>query len=63
MTSEKIYPLLDTIETPFELRKLPEESLPQVAEELREFLIDCISGVGGHFASGLGSVELTVALH
>ena len=63
MTSEKIYPLLDTIATPFELRKLPEESLPQVAEELREFLIDCISGVGGHFASGLGSVELTVALH
>jgi 1-deoxy-D-xylulose-5-phosphate synthase len=63
MTSEKSYPLLDTIVSPFELRKLSEESLPQVAEEVREFLIDCISGVGGHFASGLGSVELTVALH
>ena len=63
MTSEKIYPLLDTIASPLDLRKLSEESLPQIAEEVREFLIDCISGVGGHFASGLGSVELTVALH
>jgi 1-deoxy-D-xylulose-5-phosphate synthase len=63
MTSENSYPLLDTIASPFELRKLPEESLLQVAEEVREFLIDCVSGVGGHFASGLGSVELTVALH
>jgi 1-deoxy-D-xylulose-5-phosphate synthase len=63
MTTEKSYPLLDTIVSPLELRKLSEESLPQVAEEVREFLIDCISGVGGHFASGLGSVELTVALH
>jgi len=57
------YPLLDQIETPAELRKLTPQQLPQLAEELRHFLIESISTSGGHFAAGLGVVELTVALH
>lgn len=57
------YPLLQSINTPADLRKLPEKSLPQVCKELREFIIDSLANNPGHFASSLGSVELTVALH
>ena len=57
------YPLLQGINTPADLRMLSAEQLPQVARELREFLIDSVSQSGGHFAAGLGAVELTVALH
>ncbi|RLA03670.1 MAG: 1-deoxy-D-xylulose-5-phosphate synthase, partial [Gammaproteobacteria bacterium] len=57
------YPLLDLVETPAELHQLSPQQLPQLAEELREFLIESISTSGGHFAAGLGVVELTVALH
>ena len=57
------YPLLDQIITPAELRKLDQEELPQVADELREYLLQAISKSGGHFSAGLGCVELTVALH
>ena len=57
------YPLLDTIDSPKELRALPEEALPQLCEELRGYLLEVISEVGGHFSSSLGVVELTVALH
>jgi len=57
------YPLLDTIEEPEQLRALEDTQLPAVADELRDFLIASISGSGGHFAAGLGVVELTVALH
>lgn len=56
-------PLLDTIDLPQDLRCLPKEQLPRVAEELRTFLLESVGKTGGHFASNLGAVELTVALH
>jgi 1-deoxy-D-xylulose-5-phosphate synthase len=57
------YPLLDSINAPADLRKLPASKLVKLAEELREFLIQSVSTRGGHFAAGLGTVELTIALH
>ena len=57
------YRFLNSIETPEDLRKLPETELRHVSDEVREFLIDTITRVGGHFGAGLGTVELTVALH
>jgi 1-deoxy-D-xylulose-5-phosphate synthase len=57
------YPLLDSIKLPEDLRRLPLAKLPLLAEELRQFLIQSVSTRGGHFAAGLGAVELTVALH
>jgi 1-deoxy-D-xylulose-5-phosphate synthase len=57
------YPLLAGIGTPGDLRKLPAGKLPAITKELREFLIQTVSTRGGHFAAGLGTVELTVALH
>jgi len=59
----KTYNLLDGIKLPKDLRKLDESKLKQVADELRDFLIESVSNSGGHFGSGLGTVELTVALH
>ncbi len=56
-------PLLDSIETPMDLRRLDEDALPEVAEQLREYLLYCVGQTGGHFGAGLGVVELTVALH
>ncbi len=56
-------PLLDAIRTPEDLRALPKEQLPALAEELRAEVIDAASRTGGHFGGGLGVVELTVALH
>ncbi len=56
-------PLLDRIDVPADLRKLPESDLRQLADELRGELIDAVSITGGHFGAGLGVVELTVALH
>jgi 1-deoxy-D-xylulose-5-phosphate synthase len=56
-------PLLNTIESPADLRKLSAAKLPALAQELREFLIQSVSTRGGHFAAGLGTVELTIALH
>lgn len=56
-------PLLDTIKTPEDLRKLPESELRQVADELRLETIDAVSVTGGHLGAGLGVIELTVALH
>ena len=56
-------PLLDMIDTPQDLRRLEKKQLPQVAAELREFLLDSVGKTGGHFASNLGAVELTVVLH
>jgi 1-deoxy-D-xylulose-5-phosphate synthase len=56
-------PLLDQIDVPADLRKLPEEDLRQLADELRAELIDAVSITGGHFGASLGVVELTVALH
>ena len=57
------YPLLAAIGSPADLRKLPAGELAQLAAELRQYLIDTVSQMGGHFAAGLGTVELTVALH
>jgi len=56
-------PLLDTIQSPVDLRLLDEKQLPQVADELRAFLLYTVGQTGGHFGAGLGVVELTVALH
>lgn len=55
--------LLQTIQYPEDLRKLPKDKLPQVANELRQYIIDTVSIYGGHFGASLGVVELTVALH
>src|SRR5437868_9214059 len=63
MTGARPTPLLDTIRTPDDLRRLPEDRLHQVAEELRAETIDAVSVTGGHLGAGLGVVELTVALH
>ncbi|RUO39164.1 1-deoxy-D-xylulose-5-phosphate synthase [Pseudidiomarina aestuarii] len=57
------YPLLDAIDVPADLRELSERQLPQVCAEVREFLLNSVSRSSGHLASGLGTVELTVALH
>ncbi|QLG87210.1 1-deoxy-D-xylulose-5-phosphate synthase [Chitinibacter bivalviorum] len=57
------YPLLDTISCPIDLRKVERKDLSQVAQDVRQFLLDSVSQTGGHFASNLGAVELTVALH
>ena len=57
------YPLLSKINSPADLRALPATQLNDVATELRQYLIDTVSQMGGHFAAGLGTVELTVALH
>ncbi len=57
------YPLLSLIETPADLRKLSKANLVPIAKELREFLTHTVSISGGHFSAGLGTVELTVALH
>ncbi len=54
---------LQNIDTPEDLRKLPESALRDVADEVRECLVDTITKVGGHLGAGLGTVELTVALH
>ncbi|HEV7165035.1 MAG TPA: 1-deoxy-D-xylulose-5-phosphate synthase [Gammaproteobacteria bacterium] len=63
MTTATEFPLLSGIDSPADLRALPETDLKQVADELRAYLIKTVSGVGGHFAAGLGVVELTLALH
>ena len=57
------FPLLSAIGCPADLRQLNEDQLPQVADELRRFLIESVASSGGHFGAGLGCVELTVALH
>lgn len=63
MTAKSKTPLLDTISTPADLRRLAESDLAQVANELRIETIDAVSVTGGHLGAGLGVVELTVALH
>ncbi len=56
-------PLLDQVPTPDKLRELPPEALPELALELREYLLWCTGQTGGHFGAGLGVIELTIALH
>ncbi len=56
-------PLLDIVDMPEQLRQLSRKQLPQLATELREFLVESVSQTGGHLSSNLGVVELTIALH
>ena len=57
------YPLLDTIHMPEQLRLLARKQLPELAQELRAFLVESVSQTGGHLSSNLGVIELTIALH
>eukprot|EP01137_Pigoraptor_chileana_P014020 Opistho-2@68177 len=57
------YPLLETIHSPAELRRLPRAQLKPLADEVRQCVLDNVSKTGGHLSSNLGTVELTVALH
>ena len=59
----KATPLLDGIDLPSDLKKLAPAQLPQVCEEMRKVIMDTVSVTGGHLGSGMGVVELTVALH
>ncbi|MFN3841828.1 MAG: 1-deoxy-D-xylulose-5-phosphate synthase [Rehaibacterium terrae] len=63
MIDPQRYPRLSRIAVPADLRQFPEEELPAIADELRAYLIETVSQVGGHFGAGLGVIELTVALH
>ena len=63
MTSRPDTPLLDTVDIPADIRKLAPAQLRQLADELRTEMIDAVGSTGGHLGSGLGVVELTVALH
>ncbi|MDH3537033.1 MAG: 1-deoxy-D-xylulose-5-phosphate synthase, partial [Gammaproteobacteria bacterium] len=57
------YPILAQIDSPDDLRGLEENQLPELAQEIRDFLLQSLARTGGHLASGLGSVEITIALH
>ena len=57
------FPLLDGVNSPADLKKLDRSQLPQLADELRAFFLESVSQTGGHFASNLGTIELTIALH
>src|SRR5690606_20313454 len=61
--SRPITPLLDQINGGADLRQLDRRQVPQLAHELREFLLYIVGPSGGHFGAGLGVVELTIALH
>ena len=63
MTSRPQTPLLDTVDIPADLRQLDRSQLRQLADELRAEMIDAVGSTGGHLGSGLGVVELTVAVH
>lgn len=63
MANSNSFPLLEIIDSPADLRRLAEGQLPQLADELRGCLVQSVAATGGHFAAGLGTVELTVALH
>ncbi|HEY4372963.1 MAG TPA: 1-deoxy-D-xylulose-5-phosphate synthase [Burkholderiales bacterium] len=58
-----MYELLNTINSPADLRKLPRKDLSQLAKELRDYVLESVSQTGGHLSSNLGTVELTIALH
>src|SRR5882724_11754810 len=63
MIDSQRYPRLARIDSPADLRTFAESELPEIARELREYLIESVAGTGGHFGAGLGVVELTIALH
>ena len=58
-----IHPLLEAIDDPADLRRLPRADLPQLARELRAFVLNTVAQTGGHLSSNLGTIELTIALH
>ena len=60
---KNFYPLLESVNDPADLRRLPRAQLPTLAAELRAYVLDSVSETGGHLSSNLGTVELTVALH
>ena len=57
------YQWLDQIDCPADLKRLPEEKLDELCSEIRHFLVEAVSKTGGHLASNLGAVELTVGIH
>ena len=59
----KSYPTLDQVETPEDIRVLDIKELESLASDIREYILDTISKTGGHLAAGLGTVELSIALH
>ena len=61
--NSNMYELLKTVNDPAELRQLDRRQLPQLADELRAYVLDSVSKTGGHLSSNLGTVELTIALH
>ncbi len=61
--ADQTFPLLDQVNSPLDLQTLDADQLPQLAEELRQFIIHSVAQTGGHLASGLGAIELTIALH
>ena len=63
MSNRPLTPLLDQVAFPADLRKLERSQLRQLADELRAEMIDAVGSTGGHLGSGLGVVELTVAVH
>ena len=63
MSEADKYPVLNKVEFPEDIRNLDTHQLKQLCTDIREYLIDTISEIGGHFGGGLGTVELTVALH
>jgi 1-deoxy-D-xylulose-5-phosphate synthase len=63
MQARTDHPLLGRVNLPEDLRALPESDLPQLAQELRHYLIETVSKTGGHLSAGLGTIELTIALH
>ena len=63
MTGMTPHPLLATIDSPADLRRLDRRDVPKLTDELRTFLVESVARTGGHFSSNLGTVELTVALH
>jgi 1-deoxy-D-xylulose-5-phosphate synthase len=60
---KNLYPLLETINDPADLRQVPRDQLRELTDELRAYLLDSVAKTGGHLSSNLGTVELTVALH
>src|SRR6185295_8486210 len=58
-----MFPLLDTVDSPAALRKLDSGALPNLARELRAFVLASVAKTGGHLSSNLGTIELTIALH
>ena len=62
-TTAKRWPLLESVDTPADLRRLPRSQLTDLALQMRSYLLETVSTTGGHLAAGLGTVELTIALH